>query len=376
MPITPDSPFPKASGDVIKSKDWNDTVNEVIRLDNAKVNRAGDALTGPLTAAGDTTNPNVSTNGVTGTGKVGVSGQGAADAQFVGIGVLGRGTMGVWGYGQGATNGAATYQGFGVYGRGDDYGVYGESSGYGVYGFGTEFGVYGQSSASTANTPTFAGFFRGDVKVTGSLEVSGVIKKSGGGFTIDHPLDPGNKYLTHAFVESPEMLNVYSGNVTTDDNGDAAVTLPDYFQALNKDLRYQLTVIGQFAQAIVATEVQDNRFTIKTDKPKVKVSWQVTGVRQDPWAMANPVVVEADKADSDRGLFMHPALQGLTELHSIDLARLPEFREQMRAAAAAAAALAETPVSPAASAGEPAGKPAAESSAPRPKRSRSKRERS
>ena len=251
--------------------------------------------------------------------------------------------MGVWGYGEGATKGTSVYQGFGVYGRGDDYGCYGESSGYGVYGFGAEFGVYGQSKPGTRQAPTFAGFFRGDVKVTGTLEVTGVITKSGGGFTIDHPLDPGNKYLTHTFVESPEMLNVYSGNVTTDDNGDAAVVLPDYFEALNKDLRYQLTVIGQFAQAIVATEVQDNRFTIKTDKPKVKVSWQVTGVRQDAWAMANPVVVEAEKAGPDRGLFLHPHLQGLTEFHSMDLARLPEFREQMRAAAAAAPGAAAGP---------------------------------
>ena len=212
-----------------------------------------------------------------------------------------------------------------MYGRGDDYGCYGESSGYGVYGYGDEFGVYGQSKPGTPQAPTFGGFFRGNVKITGTLEVTGQITKSGGGFTIDHPLDPGNKYLAHAFVESPEMLNVYSGNVTTDDNGDAAVVLPDYFEALNKDLRYQLTVIGQFAQAIVATEVQDNRFTIKTDKPKVKVSWQVTGVRQDAWAMANPVVVEAEKAEPDRGLFLHPHLQGLTEFHSMDLARLPEF---------------------------------------------------
>jgi hypothetical protein len=52
MPITPDLPFPKSSGDSIRSKDWNDLVTETQRLDNAKVNRAGDAITGPLTIAG------------------------------------------------------------------------------------------------------------------------------------------------------------------------------------------------------------------------------------------------------------------------------------------------------------------------------------
>ncbi len=53
MPITPDPPFPKTQGDNIRSKDWNDAVNEVIRLDNAKANRSGDRFTGPLTIDGN-----------------------------------------------------------------------------------------------------------------------------------------------------------------------------------------------------------------------------------------------------------------------------------------------------------------------------------
>ncbi|ACV33830.1 hypothetical protein [Accumulibacter sp.] len=52
MPLTPDLPFPKSAGDAIRSKDWNDLVTETQRLDNAKVNRAGDAISGPLTIAG------------------------------------------------------------------------------------------------------------------------------------------------------------------------------------------------------------------------------------------------------------------------------------------------------------------------------------
>src|SRR5687768_10886186 len=51
-------------------------------------------------------------------------------------------------------------------------------------------------------------------------------------------------------------LNVYSGTVTTDESGMATVSLPQYFHDLNEDVRYQLTVIGQFAQAIVAEEVR------------------------------------------------------------------------------------------------------------------------
>ena len=52
MPITPDLPFPKSPGDPIRSKDWNDLVVETQRLDTAKVDRAGDAITGPLSVAG------------------------------------------------------------------------------------------------------------------------------------------------------------------------------------------------------------------------------------------------------------------------------------------------------------------------------------
>jgi hypothetical protein len=149
-----------------------------------------------------------------------------------------------------------------------------------------------------------AGVFFGNVEIDGSLSTAG------GGFEIDHPLDPGNKYLRHSSVESPDMLNVYSGNVSTDTEGEASVTLPDYCQALSQDLRYQLTVIGQFAQAIVAQEARDNKFTIKTDQPQIRVSWQVTGVRQDPWAVANRIAVDEEKTAEGRGRYLHPELWG------------------------------------------------------------------
>jgi hypothetical protein len=102
---------------------------------------------------------------------------------------------------------------------------------------------------------------------------------------IDHPSDPENRYLCHSFVESPDMLNVYSGNTVTEHEGEAVVALPDYFADLTADVTYQLTVMEQFAQVIVFRENGgDNTFTIKTDRPIVKVSWQVTGIRKDPWA--------------------------------------------------------------------------------------------
>jgi hypothetical protein len=167
------------------------------------------------------------------------------------------------------------------------------------------FGIAGRSNAPAAafaaavlgdNTAGgYAGIFSGKVRVTGTLE------KLGGGFQIDHPVDPANRCLYHSFVESPDMMNVYNGNVSTDADGNATVELPSYFEALNRDFRYQLTAIGEFAQAIVAEEVMDGRFKIKTDKPNVRVSWQITGIRQDAWANANRIEVEVEKSEGERG---------------------------------------------------------------------------
>lgn len=154
----------------------------------------------------------------------------------------------------------------------------------------------------------------GMVDVFGSLQVNGNLSKMSGTFKIDHPLDPRNKYLYHSFVESPDMMNVYNGNITTDANGFATVTLPDYFETLNRDFRYQLTVIGSFARAIVQQEVSDNAFVIQTDAPHIKVSWQVTGIRQDPYAEANRVQVEVAKEPAMQGkLLFDPSKKSLQD---------------------------------------------------------------
>ncbi|MCP4711507.1 MAG: hypothetical protein GY869_23050, partial [Planctomycetes bacterium] len=137
------------------------------------------------------------------------------------------------------------------------------------------YGVYGY--ANGASNLNYAGYFNGNVRITGDLEIDGELSKGSGTFKIDHPLDPENKYLSHSFVESPDMMNVYNGNIETDSDGYATVELPEYFDALNRDFRYQLTVIGQFAQAIIAEKITENHFVIQTDKPNVEVSWQITG---------------------------------------------------------------------------------------------------
>ena len=155
------------------------------------------------------------------------------------------------------------------------------------------------------------------VDASGNVFVKGKLTKGGGSFKIDHPLDPANKYLSHSFVESPDMMNVYNGNITTDRHGFATVNLPDYFEALNGDFRYQLTVIGQFAQAIVAKKISANQFVIRTNKPNVEVSWQVTGVRHDAYANRYRIPVEEDKALAEQGYYLHPEVFGQPESKSI-----------------------------------------------------------
>jgi hypothetical protein len=205
----------------------------------------------------------------------------------------------------GIADGLATTAVFGQAFGGFSTGVIGSAGGIGSIGV-RALGSAGGAAAFEAvqGGANYAGSFSGDVIITGTLS------KGGGSFKIDHPLYPESKYLVHSFVESPDMMNIYNGNVTTNESGEVWVELPEYFEALNTDFRYQLTVIGQFAQAIVGEEIRDGRFSIKTDQPFVKVSWQVTGVRHDPWAEANRIEVEVDKPEGERGRYLHPEAYG------------------------------------------------------------------
>jgi hypothetical protein len=189
-------------------------------------------------------------------------------------------------------------------GGGDGVDTFGGPSG-GTGTAGNGISAYpGSPGAGNGLSYGLAGLFAGDVYVSGNLA------KAGGSFVIDHPTDAANKYLYHSFVESPDMKNVYDGNVVTDAAGAATVTLPEWFEALNRDFRYQLTSIGQQAQAWVASKILNNSFTIKTDKPNVEVSWQVTGIRQDAWANAHRIPLEVEKAPGDQGRYLHPELFG------------------------------------------------------------------
>ena len=195
-----------------------------------------------------------------------------------------------------------------------------------AYNTGSGTGVLAGSNSG------YAAWFNGNVDVDGNLS------KAGGSFKIDHPLDPANKYLYHSFVESPDMMNIYNGNVTTDSGGNATVTMPDWFEALNRDFRYQLTVIGQFAQAMVASKISNGSFMIKTDKPNVEVSWQVTGVRQDAWANAHRIPVEQEKPELERGFYLHPELYGAPEEEGVLWATAPKAMQRWKEARAKGAA--------------------------------------
>jgi trimeric autotransporter adhesin len=156
------------------------------------------------------------------------------------------------------------------------------------------------------------------VDAQGNGFFAGNLSKGSGSFKIDHPLDPANKYLSHSFVESPDMMNIYNGIVVLDSKGEATVDMPEYFQALNSDFRYQLTAMGAPGPNLyIAEEISGNRFKIAGGKTGAKVSWQVTGIRSDAYAEAHRIKVEEEKPAQERGHYLHPELFGATEKEAI-----------------------------------------------------------
>lgn len=277
----------------------------------------------------------------------GTSGNGTGVYGYAsGTGVYGRTDSttgrGVYGYGHsvsgtiyGVYGESDSTSGTGVYGRvtassGSSYGVMGysaSSAGYGLYGnaaagSGTTFGLFSRAESESG----YAGYFQGRVHVNGTLS------KSAGSFKIDHPLDPADKYLYHSFVESPDMMNIYNGVVMLDGEGRVWVTLPEWFEALNGDFRYQLTPIGAPAPDLyIAQEIAGNRFQIAGGPPGIKVSWQVTGIRHDPYAEAHRIPVEEDKPADERGTFLYPELYGRPLELGLDYQRHRLVEEQLDA---------------------------------------------
>jgi hypothetical protein len=195
---------------------------------------------------------------------------------------------------------------------------------------------------------SLAGRFEGDVEITGGLKIMSSVTVEddlvvGGNssvvhnliafgskyFKIDHPLDPANKYLMHSSVESSHRMNIYNGTVKLDGKGEAWVKLPNWFAALNGDFQYQLTPVGAPAPNLhIAKEIRNNRFRIAGGQRRMKVSWQVTGVRRDAYARAHPMRVEVKKEKSERGLFLHPTEHGKPENKGIHFAERRRLRER------------------------------------------------
>jgi len=88
--------------------------------------------------------------------------------------------------------------------------------------------------------------------------------------------------------------------------------------------------LGRFAQAIVSREIANHQFTISTNATHVKVSWQVTAVRQDAYAKAHPLVVEQPKEMKVRGFYKHPELFGQPEEKQIRWATHPGSMQKAR----------------------------------------------
>ncbi len=229
-----------------------------------------------------------------------------------------NGSAGIYAVGgDGVGNAQADFAGDG----GEFFGGFTPESSSGAAGY----GIYATGGVGGVGVAAYAGYFDGNIEVTGT--VFGSVKD----FKIDHPLDPANKYLVHTSVESSEMMNIYSGNVVTDELGLATVTLPDWFQAENTDFRYQLTVLGgRFAQAIVSKEIVKNQFTISTNASNVKVSWQITAVRQDNYAKAHPLIVEQQKPAHERGFYQNPELFGQPAEKQTEWGRHPRQMQHMK----------------------------------------------
>ncbi|MBD3348869.1 MAG: hypothetical protein GF400_06695 [Candidatus Eisenbacteria bacterium] len=307
------------------------TVNFAVDADGFVSSAGGGAFSDALTVESDqaevgkftATTPDSTTRAVSGV----VSGSGSVDA----TGVYGY-SVPEDGYGVGGSfeGGATGVEGlvFPAWDGPDDayYGVHGfadggEADNIGISGYARDgynnYGIYGHASGAT--NADYAGYFYGDVHIIGTL--------TGGkaGMKIDHPLDPAGSYLEHAYVGSDELLNVYSGNVMLDAGGEATVELPEWFEALNGDIRYQLTAVRAPGPSLyVAQKVANGAFRIAGGEPGSEVSWQVTGVRRDLYAEEVGFEAEHRKASHDAGKYAHPEVRGMPRSAGIGYVEPPK----------------------------------------------------
>jgi hypothetical protein len=347
----------------------------------------GNALAGRVAGPGhgvvgqnDSADPRRAGNGVVGTSahRTGVQGNSTDLEGVAGISTNGSGVFGTSGNGHGVAGSTFRREASGVVGSNfaspvegslpAHHGVTGYSfAGHGVVGqsFSPEgAGVFGSSLLPDRG---WAGLFDGAVSVTDDLSIGGRLAVHGDAtffgtirppfgfgdtdfsgsvtiqdrltvsilvsplklFQIDHPLDPANKYLHHFSVESDEPKTFYDGIAVLNGDGEAIVELPEWFEALNGELRYQLTPLGAPAPDLhVAARVANRRFKIGGGREGLEVCWQVTGVRRDKAAQHGRLAVEAEKPAEERGRYLQPTQHGAPDERSIARARVEERRRR------------------------------------------------
>lgn len=210
----------------------------------------------------------------------------ASTGTGTGIGVMGDGNTGVWGQ---TTDG----EGYGVFGLNASTGI--TYNNIGVRGEGY-VGIYGKTD-DLANG--FGVYSEGSFAATGTKS-----------FMIDHPSDPANKMLKHYCMESPEVLNLYRGNIVLDQNGEAVVSLPDYFESINTNFSYNLTPIGAAVNLYIKEKINNGQFKIAGGNPNMEVSWTVYAERNDEFVKQYPNSKAVEVEKRQKGKYIHPELYG------------------------------------------------------------------
>jgi hypothetical protein len=167
-------------------------------------------------------------------------------------------------------------------------------------------GIYAE--ATTGADTNYAGYFSGNINVTGS------VSKGSGSFRIDHPLESktDTHHLVHSFVEAPQADNIYRGKVDLVD-GSATVNIDTVagmtegtFVALNRDV--QCFTTNESNWDAVKGSVSGNILTIESQNSEstATISWLVIGERQDQhmydtdWTDENgKVIVEPLKTNEE-----------------------------------------------------------------------------
>jgi hypothetical protein len=215
-----------------------------------------------------------------------------------------------------------TAGGHGVMGLGVN-GVVGQSNyvdGFGCYGFNYSttdpgIGTYGGGITGVAGQSTNISLSYGlysfdDCGIYNHIDIGGNLYAGGTkSFRIDHPKDPDNKFLVHFCIESNEILNMYRGIAELDNNGEAVITLPKYFDAVNTNYSYQLTPVGAaMPNLYVSNEINDNKFAVAGGVAGAKVSWTVVAERDDELIRNNLEAKESEPLKTGRykGKYVHP----------------------------------------------------------------------